>query len=100
MKKANAVFMILSGLLVFLNFTTSIGGVVMGGEQALAILMLGLIPLTIWIVLLVLLQKKKEVASLTLPVYIGLTVLIGIHFYFLTTDLSYGFSKILSFFGV
>ncbi|MCP3032832.1 hypothetical protein LF817_16015 [Halobacillus sp. A1] len=100
MKKANVVFIILSGLLIFQNFIISIGGIMMGGEHIIAILMLGIIPLIIWIALLVLSQKKKENASFTLPVYLGLTVLFGIHFYFLTTDLSYGFSKILSFFGM
>lgn len=99
MKKANAVFMILSGLLVLQNFLTAIGGVVMAAEHKAAILMLGLVPLIIWIVVLVLSKKKKEVTSFTLAMYIGLTLVLGIHFYLLTTEPSYGFTKIIEFLG-
>ena len=97
MKKANTIFMILSGLLIFQNFLIAIGGVVMSSERTISILMLGLIPLLIWIAVLVL--SKKGLVSVTLPVYTVLTGLFGIHFYLLTTDLSYGFNKILEFFG-
>ena len=100
MKKANAVFMILSGLMIFLNFIGGIGGiVVMGAEQPAPHLMLGMIPLIIWIAILVLSEKKKDVTPFTLSLYIGLTVLFGIHFYLLYTEPSYGFSKIIAFFG-
>ena len=97
MKKANTIFLILSGLLILQNFLISIGGVVMSNERTLAILMLGLIPLLIWLAVLVL--SKKGYVSVTLPVYAVLTGLFGIHFYLLTTDLSYGFRKILELFG-
>lgn len=89
MKTANLVFMILSGLLVFRNFALSLGMIIMGSEQTLAILIPGLTPLIIWVVLLVLSQKKKVNTSFTFLAYIGLTVLLGIHFYLLTTDISY-----------
>ncbi|MGP4062939.1 hypothetical protein [Halobacillus sp. H74] len=99
MKKANAVFMILSGLMIFQNFIAGVGGILMGVEQPAPYLMLGMIPLIIWIAILVLSEKKKDVTPFTLSLYIGLIVLFGIHFYLLFTEPSYGFSKIIAFFG-
>lgn len=99
MKKANAIFMILSGLLVLQNFLTAIGGMVMATEHKLTVFVLGCVPLIIWIAALILSRKKKDTAPVTLAVYVGLTLVLGIHFYLLTTDPSYGFPKIIEFFG-
>ncbi|GGF13311.1 hypothetical protein GCM10010954_10030 [Halobacillus andaensis] len=93
MKKANVFFMFASGLLILQNLMLSIGGVVMAPDNEIIILMSGLIPAMIWMAVFLLSKRKKEV--ITLPIYLGLTLLFGMHFYLLTTKKSYGIIKII-----
>lgn len=98
MKKTNTVFMFISGGLVLQHFITAIGGVIMAPEYEIAILILGLIPAIVWAGVVILSKRKEGVASFTLPIYVGLTLLFGVHFYLLTTKQSYGLIPIIELF--
>ncbi|MFG6149202.1 hypothetical protein [Halobacillus sp. B23F22_1] len=93
MKKANVFFMFASGLLILYNFMLSVTGVTMTPANEFTILMIGVIPAMIWIAVFLLSRRMKEV--ITLPIYSGLTLLFGVHFYLLTTNQSYGITEII-----